>query len=547
MQDVFTWYRSVENKSRPFLVMGKGPSFSLRDDYSLSDYTLISLNHVVREQKVDIAHMIDIDVVEQCGEMIEKNTKWLLMPWVPHRNCRPTNLSLMDYVATIPLLNNLNKQGRLLWYPLWSGPKMSGMSRVQGTFSGSVIIDLLSKLNVKKVRSIGLDGGGTYSDAFKDIEDITLFINGKDSYDVQFSEIKNSVRRSGMDYSPLVDPIRVFIGCDDYSMVAGKTLEYSIRKHTKHPVEVFYMKDMPLPTPKHKKNRPGTGFSFNRFLIPKMVGYTGKAIWLDADMLVFDDISKLWNIPFNGKKVLCSTQSYIPKGWENGKNNTLGEERYWTPGRQLSVMLLDCENLDWDVDEIIHNLDNGKYSYKDLMTRLCIVDEDDIGDIIPNEWNCLEWYEKGRSKLVHFTVVPTQPWGCENNTLNDLWESAFKEAVKAGDISVEYVRDFVNKRLIKPSLLDKAESLEIKKRVSDIRVTIGQTKLEIEAERLRHMLWDSMIESNNAKKELARIKNSPLFFIENWLIRKPLNFMYRAIRWLSFKLRLSFQKASPEI
>ncbi len=125
----------------------------------------------------------------------------------------------------------------------------------------------------------------------------------------------------------VTDPIRIFIGCDDSMMIPAHALEYSIRKHTEHPVDIFYMRNMPLPTPKHSKNRPGTGFSFNRFLIPKLVGGEGRAIWLDADMLVFDDIAELWNMPFEGKSVLCSTQVEVPQGWENGRNNDLGPDR----------------------------------------------------------------------------------------------------------------------------------------------------------------------------------------------------------------------------
>ncbi len=140
------------------------------------------------------------------------------------------------------------------------------------------------------------------------------------------------------------------------------------------------MNNMPVPLPKDKKNRPGTGFSFNRFLIPKLAGYHGKAIYLDADMLVFDDIEKLWNVPMGEHKVLCSVQSEVPKGWEDGRNNDLGDGRYWTPGRQMSVMLMDCERLDWNVDEIVRGLDDDLYSYKDLMANFCILSEDEIGD-----------------------------------------------------------------------------------------------------------------------------------------------------------------------
>lgn len=532
MIDIFSWIKSWPEKDKPFLILGKGPSFTFHNDFDLGQFNLIALNHVVRELKVDIAHIIDIDVVEDCADCLEEQTKWLLMPQVPHINCHPTSMTLQDFVDTIPVLARFQEEKRLLTYPLWTGPKVPDVEPVQGTFSGSVLVNLLSRLGVSKVRSLGLDGGQSYSETFSDLNGVTLFKNDHKSFDIQLSEINETIRSTKMDYTPLLDPIRVFIGCDDYQMVAAHVLEYSIRKHTQHPVQVFFMKDMPAPTPKHKKNRPGTGFSFNRFLIPKLAGYCGKAIYIDADMLVFDDISKLWNIPFMGKKVLCSTQDEIPNGWEDGKNNTLDEDRYWTPGRQMSVMLLDCERLDWDIEKIVKGLDEGKYSYKELMARLCILDEDEIGDTIPNEWNCLEWYEEGRSQLVHFTVVPTQPWRHENNKLDALWEASYKDAVSAGAVSMSMIEDLSEEKLIKPSLLGIARGVQI-----NIEPTPSGPKESLpieksESESLRHMLWDSMIEANEAKRELNRIKSSPSFWLEETLIRKPYVYTNRALRWL---------------
>ncbi len=51
--------------------------------------------------------------------------------------------------------------------------------------------------------------------------------------------------------------------------------------------------------PKDEPNRGRTGFSFSRFQIPKLAGYKGRALYLDADMQVFGDIAELWDIPFD--------------------------------------------------------------------------------------------------------------------------------------------------------------------------------------------------------------------------------------------------------
>lgn len=530
----FEFFANSEWTSRPFLLIGKGPSFSLREQFSLSDYCLVSLNHVVREQPVDFAHIIDIDVVEDCEEVLLQNAGMLIMPEVPHVNCRPTALTLEDFVSTMPVLREFAVQGRLLSYALWSDRRTQTIDSVQGTFSGSVVVNLLGRLGVKNVNTLGVDGGISYSQTFHDLTDKTLFKNQHTSFDIQFVEIQKTAEEFQMSVQSLVEPIRIFVGCDDSMMIPAYVLEYSIRKHTKHPVQIFYMRNMPIPEPKHAKNRPGTGFSFNRFLIPKLAGYAGKAIYVDADMLVFDDIAKLWNIPFNGKTVLCSTQNEVPKGWEGGANNDHGEGRYWTPGRQMSVMLLDCSKLDWDIDRIIDGLDRGEYTYKQLMAEFCIVPPDSIADTIPNEWNCLEWYEPDRSQLVHFTVVPLQPWKNDRSPMRNFWEAAYREALGAGAVPMKIVEECVHRKLVKPSLLEIAREIRSTPQAKPESVPVYDApENHAESLRLRHMLWDSMISSYEARAELDRIKSSPSFFLEDMLIRRPAAFgakVYRGIK-----------------
>lgn len=531
--NIFEWFVD-QNYQRPFLILGKGPSFSLRNEFDLEKYHLVSLNHVVREQRVDFASIIDIDVAEDCEDCLLHNARWLIMPEVPHIDCRPTPLTLSDFIETIPVLRKFAEQKRLLSYPLWSDRRPNNNPPVRGTFSGSVVTHLLGRLGVRSVRTLGVDGGTSYSRTFGDLRDKTLFKNEHTSFDVQFSEMQQSEKEFRMSVEPLAEPIRIFCGCDDSQMIAARVLEYSIRKHTRHPVQFFCMRNMPVPPPRHPKNRPGTGFSFNRFLIPKLAGYEGKALYIDADMLVFDDIAKLWNIPFDGKRVLCSTQHEVPKGWEGGANNDHGEGRYWTPGRQMSVMLMDCSRLDWEVEKIIEGLDRDEYSYKELMAEFCILPDGSIGDTIPNEWNCLEWYEEGRSQLVHFTVVPTQPWKNDRSPICGLWEDAYREALTAGAVPMNLIEESVQRKLVKTSLMDIAQEVRSAPDAQPEAVP-EQDAPDGHAEslRLRHMLWDSMIQSYEASTELNRIRSSPAFFLEDMLIRRPLAFgarVYRGIK-----------------
>ena len=94
----------------------------------------------------------------------------------------------------------------------------------------------------------------------------------------------------------------------------------------------------------------------------------------------------------------------------------------------------------------------GATTYEELVYDLALVDDDDIADTIPVEWNHLERYEPGVTKLLHYTVVPTQPWRTEANPLGELWMDAYREAVEAGAIPPEEVEALLAAGPVKLSL-----------------------------------------------------------------------------------------------
>jgi lipopolysaccharide biosynthesis glycosyltransferase len=204
------------------------------------------------------------------------------------------------------------------------------------------------------------------------------------------------------------------------------------------------MLDFPHRMPRDAVNRPRTKFSFCRFMIPKLCGYRGRALYLDADMLVFGDIAELADLPFGSKKILCSAPEH-PEAWEQHGGKYLG-------ARSAAVMLLDCGELLWDVDEIVAGLDEGRYTYEELMSDLCIVGPDDVANTIPTAWNDLERFDPGETRLLHYTVVPTQPWKNDENPLGELWMEAYREAVAAGAVPPEEVEWMVDRELAKPAL-----------------------------------------------------------------------------------------------
>jgi hypothetical protein len=242
-----------------------------------------------------------------------------------------------------------------------------------------------------------------------------------------------------------VEPLHVFVGTDESQHVATRVLEYSLRKHSSRPVVVHAMTADGIPAPKDEENRPRTRFSFCRFTIPERMGFRGRALYLDADMLALADPAELWRLPFGAQKVLCTFQPGPPPAWrDNG---------FFRPGRQFSVMLLDCARLPWRIEEIVRGLDERRFTYPQLMFELCLVARDEIAERIPAEWNHLERHEPGLTRLIHYTVASTQPWRRRGNPNGSIWYRYLAEAVEAGAVSARDLETGVEKGHLHVDLL----------------------------------------------------------------------------------------------
>lgn len=439
MNHFFDWVKT-RSPGRPWLMLGKGPSFEKRSQYDLSAFATLSLNHVVREGPVDIAHMIDIEVIAPCAEAIEKNAGVLVMPWIPHTGNLLGQKTLEQWVREIPTLQRLDAQGRLLWYDLSTSKQRHGPGPVvrAAAFSAEAALNLLALAGVKTIRSLGIDGGVSYGSSFTDLKDKTRLNNGQASYDIQFQGFARTLMATGVDYAPLdiESPIRVYVGSQEQQMLSVRVLEYSIRRHASMRVEVMPMHrfDVPFATPKDPRNRPRTPFSFQRFIIPTIAGHRGRAIYVDSDMQVFRDIRGLWTMPFDGAQLLAAQPAE-------------GTSRR----PQFSVMLLDCEALDWTPSRIIELLDSGALNYEQLMYDMALVPSQRAS--IPSTWNSLEQYDPATTCLIHYTDMSTQPWVYARNRNGHLWVRELISAVNDGFITLDEIREHVDRGWVRPSLI----------------------------------------------------------------------------------------------
>ena len=236
------------------------------------------------------------------------------------------------------------------------------------------------------------------------------------------------------------DTIRIFIGSSPSEWLPAKVLEYSIRRRTAAPIDVtlLYESSIEIPIPKDKNNRPRTPFSFQRFLIPQLCNYEGKAIYLDADMLVFDDIYELWSTEMFGNDILS-----VPSPDEKSKP-------------QFSVMLMNTSNLLWRINLIIESLNKNLFTYDQLMYDFAITKS--TSQSLNPLWNSLELLTE-ETKLLHYTNMYLQPWVSLHNPYRDTWVNELFSAIQDNHISMIELSREISNGVVRPSLIAEINAL----------------------------------------------------------------------------------------
>ena len=247
------------------------------------------------------------------------------------------------------------------------------------------------------------------------------------------------------------DLVRVYVGTDRSQLLAVAVLEHSICRHTRRPVQVCPLIDLDLPEPRDVRQGSRTNFSFARFAIPELAGYAGKALYLDADMLVFRDIGELWDTPFEGCSV--AIQEGVPA-------HAVAHEKAGAPKtrvKQCSVMLIDCARAAWDVHRIIGGLD-GRYTYEQLMYDLCILPESEVAYSVPFAWNSLEHFDP-ETRLIHYTDMDTQPWVNAVNRNGPHWLEEVRLMLDTGALTGTELKTEIDLGYFRPSLLAEIDEM----------------------------------------------------------------------------------------
>lgn len=213
--------------------------------------------------------------------------------------------------------------------------------------------------------------------------------------------------------------IRVFIGYDAKLPVLYNVLQHSIQVRSSQPVSINPIMLSQLSGIYNRERHPlaSTEFSFSRFLTPYLSDYEGWSLFIDNDMLVLDDIAKLWELRDERYAVMCTKHDHQPHEDVKflGTVQTRYEKKNWS-----SVMLFNnakCRNLTPEFVNTATGLELHQFKW--------LSGSELIGEI-PATWNHLVGYSKPDTGAanVHFTLGGPYFEDYENCEFADEWRTA---------------------------------------------------------------------------------------------------------------------------
>jgi len=192
--------------------------------------------------------------------------------------------------------------------------------------------------------------------------------------------------------------IQVFIGYDAREAVSWSVLAHSIHARSSAPVSIAPLMLTQLRGVLRRERHPlqSSDFSFSRFLVPWLSGYEGWSIFLDCDMLVLDDIARLWALRDDRCAVQVVKHDHRPREKIKflGEPQTAYEKKNWS-----SVMLFNnrrCRELTPEYVGRASGLDLHQFKWT----------ESELIGALPGRWNHLVGYALPSRdvSLVHFTL-----------------------------------------------------------------------------------------------------------------------------------------------
>lgn len=192
--------------------------------------------------------------------------------------------------------------------------------------------------------------------------------------------------------------IPIFIGYDPREAIAFHVCVNSIIRHATQPVQIMPVALNLFKDYKETHGDNSNHFVYTRFLVPYLMTWQAWAIFIDGDMIVRDDITKLWDLREPGKDVMVVKHDYktkMPVKYLGSKNEDYPRKN-WS-----SVILWNCNSFPNRVltPEFVMNTTGSQ------LHRFAWLKDERIGEL-PKEWNWLpdEYGSDANAKLLHYTL-----------------------------------------------------------------------------------------------------------------------------------------------
>lgn len=203
-------------------------------------------------------------------------------------------------------------------------------------------------------------------------------------------------------------PVRIFVGTETAQARAERIFVWSIDlvRDPSRTYEIYLMKELTG----FDRRRWLTGFTNYRFAIPHFSGGSGRAIFNDVDQIYLADPAELFDVDLEEHGFL-----------------TIAEN-------DSSVMVMNCEKM-----HSVWTLERARHERKNTLLKDALSINNLWGRLIP-EWNARdEEYVPGKSKVLHYTALHTQPWhpfpqnfAYQESPVGYVWHTLENSANKSG-------------------------------------------------------------------------------------------------------------------
>ena len=208
--------------------------------------------------------------------------------------------------------------------------------------------------------------------------------------------------------TPHKTTVRIFVGSETAQARAERIFVWSINlvRDPSRTYEIYLMKELTG----FDRRRWLTGFTNYRFAIPDFAGGSGIAVYNDVDQIYLADPGKLFDMP-------------------------LGEHGFLSIAENdSSVMVMNCQKM-----QSVWTIQRARHERKNTLLKDALNIPNLWGKLAP-EWNARdEEYVEGKSAVLHYTALHTQPWNpfpqefvYQESPVGYVWDTLEKSANDAG-------------------------------------------------------------------------------------------------------------------